>query len=314
MEEKIKEYIVKIPIYTSENITNENTLFGTTYDNMLIKAKEVINKYNSDANWQVTSENRAKTSVTGVNKIEVIDCKIGRDACLLLKTTVFKTKLIDGYYESEKSEVIFFKENDKICSNTHFVLLYPNIFNNVVYWRVFVYEDPTKTNDEVTKVAKLIMKDILSTPIRNIKEEKLLAEIKSQGIINGMEISLVSLNDNDDETPPYLHKYLVKTKVKQEKKIRLENVPSEECIKAFENIDFPKNYSKLQIRYLLNNKRVLMVTQELAENLKKAFEDSFNYSFTITESELKSSKIFDHDYIINRMSDVVNNFMSVNGN
>ena len=128
MEKKIKEYIVKVPIYTSENKTNVDTLFGSTYDNMIKEAKELIEKYNSDASWHVTSDRRAKTSVTGVNRIDFIDCNIGRDACLLLQATAYKTKLIDGYLESEDSDVIVFKENDKLCSNTHFILLYPNIF------------------------------------------------------------------------------------------------------------------------------------------------------------------------------------------
>lgn len=312
MEEKIKEYIVKVPIYTSEGKNNENSLFGTTYDNMLNEVKELILKYNSDSNWHVTSDKRAKTSVTGVNKIDVIDCCIGRDQCLLLQATAYKTKLIDGYYESEESEVIIFKENDKLCSDTHFILLYPNIFNNMVYWRVFVYEDPTKTNDEVARVAKLIMKDILKYPIRNIKEDRLLADLASQGIINGMEISFTSLNDSDDETPPYLLNYLVNTKVKQEKKIKLENIPSDECVKVYQNIDFPNTYTKKQIKYLLNNKRVLTVTQEFRENVKQAFDDSFNYSFGITETELKEARIFEKDFIIEHMTAVVNNFMSIN--
>lgn len=312
MEKKIKEYIVKVPIYTSENKTNVDTLFGSTYDNMIKEAKELIEKYNSDASWHVTSDRRAKTSVTGVNRIDFIDCNIGRDACLLLQATAYKTKLIDGYLESEDSDVIVFKENDKLCSNTHFILLYPNIFKDLAYWRVFVYEDPTKTNDEVARVARLIMKDILKTPIRNIKEDKLLADLTSQGIINGMEISFMSLDDNDDETPPYLRNYLVKANIKQEKKIKLENIPSEECIKVYENVEFPNDYKKKQIKYLLNNKRVLTVTKELNENLKDAFEDSFNYSFAITESELKNATIFTPEFILEHMTAVVNNFMSVN--
>jgi len=312
MEEKTKEYIVKVPIYTTESKSNERFLFGTTFDNMLNDVKGLITKYNSDNNWHVTSDKRAKTSVTGVNNIDVIDCNIGRDSCLLLQATAYKTKLIDGYFESEDSEVIIFKENDKLCSNTHFILLYPNRFNNLIYWRVFVYEDPTKTNDEVTRVAKLIMKEIIRCPIRNIKEDRLLADLDSQGIINGMEISFISIDDSDDETPPYLLNYLVNTKVKQEKKIKLENIPSDECVKVYQNVDFPNTYTKKQIKYLLNNKRVLTVTQEFRDNMIQAFDDSFNYSFGITETELKDAKIFETDFIIEHMTAVVNNFMSIN--
>lgn len=307
-----KEYIVKVPIYTSENIRNEDSLFGSTYDNMIQYAKESIAKYNSDDSWHVTSDKRSKTSITGVNKIDVAECSIGQDACLLLQATAYKTKLMDGYYESEESEIIIFKENDKLCSNTHFILLYPNIFKDIVYWRVFVYEDPSKTNDEVTRVAKLIMKDILKQPIRNIKEDKLLSDISEQGIISGMEISFISLNDDDDETYPYLLPYLTDSKMKKEKKIKLENIPSEECVKAYKDIGFQNSYTKKQIKYLLSNKRVLTVTQEFRNNLLQTFEDSFNYSFGISEVELKEGHIFDKDFIIDHMSGVITNFMSLN--
>ena len=311
MAEKQKNYTVKIPIYTSENIKNEKTLFGETYQSMLAGAKELIAAYNNDLNWHIASDKRSKTSITGVNKIDVTECKIGRDECLLLRATAYKTKLIDGFLENENSEIIIFRENDKLCSDTHFILLYPNRFNDVVYWRVLVYEDPTKTNDEVTRVAKLIMKEILKCPIRNIKEEKLLQDLKSQGIINGIEICLTSLYDSDDETPPYLQNFLIETKTKKEKRIKLENVPSEESIKLYEDIGFSNTYTKKQISYLLKNKRILSVTQEYRDNLKQTFEDSFNYSFGIDESQLVNAKIFESEFVIDHMTSVINNFMSI---
>lgn len=310
MADKAKEYYVKVPIYTTENIVNEKGLFGSTYDNMITAAKERVDKYNSDSTWHVTSDKRAKMSVTGINKIDYFDCNIGRDKCLLLQATAYRSKLIDGYFESEESEVIVFKENDKICSDTHFILLYPNIFNNNTYWRVFIYEDPSKTNDEVARVAKLIMKDIIGYPIRNIKEEKLLSDLREYNVIAGIEVSFISLNDTDDETPPYLAKYAVDTKIKTDKRIKLENIPTEDAIKVYENVGFENNYKKKQIRYLLNNRRVLTVTQEFYENMKQTFEDSFNYRFLVTQEQL--NVIFDRDFIIERLSDLVCNFMSLN--
>lgn len=189
-------------------------------------------------------------------------------------------------------------------------MLYPNIFNNNTYWRVFIYEDPSKTNDEVARVAKLIMKDIIGYPIRNIKEEKLLSDLREYNVIAGIEVSFISLNDTDDETPPYLAKYAVDTKIKTDKRIKLENIPTEDAIKVYENVGFENNYKKKQIRYLLNNRRVLTVTQEFYENMKQTFEDSFNYRFLVTQEQL--NVIFDRDFIIEKLSDLVCNFMSLN--
>ncbi len=306
MADKTKVYQIKVPIYTSNNIPNEHKLFGDTYVEMLESAKLSIEKYNNDPQWHVTSDKRAKTNIMGINQIKAIDCSIGSDKCLLLRATVYKTNLIDGYYEGENSDIIIFKENDKLCSNTHFLLLYPNIFFNedntsTVYWRVFVYEDPSKSNDEVTRVAKLIMKEIIKCPIRCIKEKKLMADLKAQHIINGIEMTLTSLVDNDDDTPPYLQEYIVDCHMKKVKKIKLENIPSDNAIKTYFDTDFCHTYTKRQIQYLLANKRVLTVTQEFKENLKQTFEDSFNYSFEITEQELKNGDIFKTNFIVQHM-------------
>lgn len=312
LTEKIKEYKIKIPVYVSDNIDDEKHLFGSTFSNMLTHAKELIDKYNNTSDWHITSDRRSKTSVTGVNKIDYFDFKIGDDDCLLLQATAYKTNLVDGYLEGEDNDIILFKENDKLCSNTHFILLYPNIFSttinkNVVYWRIFVYEDPTKSNDEVTKVAKLIMREVIKCPIKNIKEDKLLSDLKNEKIIESIEIKFLSFNDDGiDDTPPYLKNYIIENKLKKERNIKLENVNSVDAIKVFENTELPDSFNKRQVQFLMKNKRVLTVTQEFYENLKIAFDDSFNYSFTINEDELQN--VFEKDFIINKMKEVISNF------
>lgn len=310
--DKIKEYKIKIPVYVSDNVEDEQHLFGSTYSNMISQAKELIDKYNNSPTWHITSDKRAKTSITGVNKIDYFDIKIGNDDCLLLQATAYKTNLKDGYLEGENSDVIFFKENDKLCSDTHFVLLYPNIFpsendKNIVYWRIFVYEDPTKTNDEVTKVAKLIMREVIKCPIKNIKEDKLLSDLKNENIIEGIEITFLSFNDDGiDDTPPYIVPYIVKNKLKRERKIFLENVKSEDAVRIYENEEFKKDFNKRQVQFLMKNKRVLTVTEEYYDNLKNAFDDSFNYTITINADELQG--IFEQEFIKSKMLEVIKNF------
>lgn len=312
LAEKIKEYKIKIPVYVSDNIDDEKHLFGSTFSDMLTNAKELIDRYNNTPDWHITSDRRSKTSVTGVNKIDYFDYKIGDDDCLLLQATAYKTNLVDGYLEGEDNDIILFKENDKLCSNTHFILLYPNIFSkinnkNVVYWRIFVYEDPTKSNDEVTKVAKLIMREVVKCPIKNIKEDKLLSDLKNEKIIESIEIKFLSFNDDGiDDTPPYLKNYIIENKSKKERNIKLENVNSVDAIKVFDNTELPDSFNKRQVQFLMKNKRVLTVTQEYYENLKIAFDDSFNYSFTINEDELQN--VFEKDFIINKMKEVISNF------
>jgi len=318
---KEKEYNIKVPVFlTDEKETSEEKdLFGNTMSSQMISiVKEQIKSYNNNRNQHVTSDKRSKTSVTGVNKIEFTDCKIHGTECLLLQVTAYRTKLYDGYYQgSEDESIIVFKENDKLCSDTHFILLYPK-FSGIkspykVFWYILVYEDPSKNNEEVTRVAKLIMKDIFKYPIRNIKEPSLLETLKKYELINQIEISLSSITEDDTEVDVYLQNYKYTCKFKKEKKMLFENVPADIAEKVFNDDNFIQEaYSKKQVKFLLANKQVLTMTKEYRENLKRTLEDSFNYSFPVTQEEIKNDSIFKKDFIVEKLGDVLQNFLSIN--
>ncbi len=324
------EYRVKVPVYVTGNLERieDDLLFSpTTCDSLISEVKDVIVNYNNRGQ-KVAKSNRRKSSIIGVQSIMVHVCSYDEDKCLLLQATVFKTNLIDGYYkrandsdiveEEDGNSVFVFQQNDKLCSSTHFILLYPSVFSvenrTIIYWRVFVYEDPTKSNEEVTHVAKMIMKDILKTPIKNIKEEKLLNDLKDAKCVSNVELTFYAFNDIDDETPPYLQEYNYSGKIKKEKKYKLDNMSSEDAIKAYNDEDMGA-YTKKVIKYTLPNRRVLSVSMtEFKDNIHRAIEDSFNYFFTVTGDDLNSGRIFDIDFIRTHIQAVFTNFMSLNRN
>ena len=317
-DNKNKEYSIKIPVFLTDERESVETLFGTTIcSDMVTIVKEQIGKYNSDTNWHVTSDKRSKTSVTGVNKIDCTDCKIQGSDCLLLQITAYRTKLYDGYYQGhDENNIIIFKENDKLCSNTHFILLYPKLVGikspYKLFWYVLVYEDPSKNNEEVTRVAKLIMKDVFKYPIRNIKEPSLLNTLKENKVINQVEISLSSVTEDDNEIEVYLQDYKYVSKLKKEKKILLENIPADIAEKIYQDEDFKLNYNRKQVKYHLMNKQVLTMTAEYSENLKRTLEDSFNYAFSVTEEQIKNDEIFKEEFILEKLEGVLSNFLSLN--
>lgn len=314
-------YKIKIPVYVSEKIeqNEEGTIFPTTIDSLIENAKSLINEYNSNPNLTLTSHKRSKTTTIGIKSIEIKDISFGDDKCLLLKVTAFKTNLIDGYYQSanEHEKEIRFKERDKICSDTYFFILYPllNIRseNNLlydIYWHIFIYEDPSKDNNEMKQIAKLIMNNIMKTPIKNIKPEKMIADIKKYGLISEVEINLSVITDNDEGVPQYVQKYKFESKLKKEKKIKLSNMNADDAINALKDSSFTKHYSRRQLKFITNNKRVFSVIQEFNNNLSSTLEDSFNYSIDVTEEEIKNGDIFKTKNIKQNVESIFAKYMS----
>lgn len=321
MADNKKGYQIKIPVFVSEKkeMDDSGAVFPTTTDSLLEDVKVLINSYNSNPNLTLTSDKRSKTTTIGIKSIDIEDISFGDDKCLLLRVTAFKTNLIDGYYQSanEDEKEIRFKERDKICSDTYFFILYPliniRVDNNLrydIYWHIFIYEDPSKTNDEMTRIAKLIMRKIIKSPIKNIKSEKMIADIKKYGLISEVEINLSVIGDDDEGVPDYIQNYKFESKLKKEKIIKLTNMSADDAISAYEDSSFTLNYSKRQLKFITHNKRVFSVVQEFKDKISSALEDSFNYSIDVTEEEIKNGNIFKTETIKQNVEGIFTRYMS----
>ncbi len=321
MAENKKGYQIKVPVYVSEKMERDNNgaIFPTSNETLIEDAKVLISAYNSNPNITLTSDKRNKTTTIGIKSIDVEDLFFNSDKCLLLKVTAFKTNLIDGYYQSanEEEKEIRFKERDKICSDTYFFILYPllniqaeNGLKIDVYWHIFIYEDPSKTNDEMARIARLIMSKIMKAPIKNIKSEKMLADIRKYNLISEVEISLSVIADDDEGVPEYIQNYQFSSKLKKEKKIKLSNMSADDAISAFEDESFTNNYSKRQLRFITHNKRVFSVVQEFKDKISLALEDSFNYSIDVSEEDIKNGNIFKTETIKQNVEGIFTRYMS----
>lgn len=281
--------------------------------------QSLINIYNRDGIEQITSDRRAKTTIIGIQNIEPSDIQFGDDKCLLLRVTAYKTNLLDGYYQrASDGESHRFEEHDKLCSDTYFFILYPLISQDVIknkiniYWHIFIYEDPSKTSDEMVRIARLIMANIIKVPIKNIKSDKMLADIKKYRLISEVEITMSAFNDADDnDTPLYLQNYSFKSSLKREKKIKVNNMQVDDAISAFEDTSFTENYSKRQLKFTTHNKRVFSMIQEFKDQLHATLEDSFNYSIDVDEADIKSGAIFTVDKIIKNVEGIFTRYMAV---
>ena len=244
--------------------------------------------------------------------------QFNEDACLLLKVTAYKTNLIDGYLQSDtlKENQLRFKQNDKLCSDTYFYILYPTIARDIekekvtAYWHIFIYEDPSKENADMTSIARLIMRSIMKVPIKNIKSDKMLAELKKYKLISSIEIVLSSISDDSEGVPKYLQNYTCSNKLRQERKITFENVNIDDAIKAFEDDSFTKDFTKRQIRFITHNKRVFSMLQEYREKLSSTLDDSFNYSIEVDEKDVKNGGIFETERIKKNVEGIFSRYLA----
>lgn len=321
MKASSKGYQIKVPVYVSEKMERDNNgaIFPTSSSSLIDDAKALIRTYNSNPEAILTSNKRNKTTTIGIKSIDVEEISFNEDPCLLLRVTAYKTNLIDGYYQSasEEGRQIRFKEQDKICSDTYCFILYPLLNTQIedglkidVYWHIFIYEDPSKTNEEMARIARLIMGKILKTPIKNIKSEKMLADIKKYGLISEVEISLSVEEDDDKGIPEYIKNYQFSSTLKQEKKIKLSNMSADDAISAFEDESFAKHFSKRQLKFVTHNKRVFSVVQEFKDKMSSALEDSFNYSIDVNEEDIKDGSIFKTEIIQRNVAGIFTRYMS----
>lgn len=314
MAKKAKVYTVKVPVYTSEMIENPQDMFGgITYDEMVSYINIKINNFNN-ANIPLVFENRNKTRRTVIDNITTTSHNLDSIPGVLLRISAYGTNFYDGYIETERK--IKFKKNYKIGSDTNFVFIYPVIkgLKSSKYTRYFIiliYEDPTKSNDEIAKVAKNVLNKILEIPVANIKIPTLLEELRELRIIPKLQVKYSAIYNEENEVDVKYQEYQVGGKFKKQKEDYFQNMPFdkiEDLLKEEDKDGYQKKETKLSV-----GKKDYIITKELInearENLKEVGEKVFNASTTITPEEL-DEKFDDPDFIISKLTPILGNYLS----
>ena len=103
----------------------------------------------------------------------------------------------------------------------------------------------------MVQIGRAIMKKILKTPIKNIKSDKLIEDLKQHPYAD-VEITLLSFDEDEtDGVPSYVKDYVYTYKLKREKKIVLSGMKIDDALEIYNDMaDFNKdNYSKLQFKF-----------------------------------------------------------------
>lgn len=311
-QEKPKIYNIKIPVYTTSMMDQEECMFErVSYPEMIQFLKNRLSKFT----FPISSDNRNKTKKTVVSKITPKEVYIGDIPALLLQINAFNTNLYDGYFEG--SEKIRITRDNKIGSDSNYVMFYPRIGGltekkYTCYFLMLVYEDPTKDSGEVSRLAKIVASKILNVPVQNIKLPMILQELKSIGEIPELSVKYYSITEAENNVDIKYASYLDRTKLKKEEFRNFKNMPFETMQEMIADTSEDGNYQKKEIS-IFHGKREYKISKQLiseaGEELSETAEKIFNATSAITHKELEE-KLHVLDFIIDKMSAVISNYIS----
>ncbi|MBE7686506.1 hypothetical protein F7647_10640 [Tenacibaculum piscium] len=315
MSKKEKSYKIKVPVYSSELLENVKGLFGGhSYNDMINYLDDKLNNY-TQKKPKLSRKKRNKVKEIEIQNIEKIEGFIGEIPIRLFKISAYNTNLIDGYVETK--EKITLTKNDKLGSDTNFMLLYPKIIglneNEYQYqWKILLYEDPTKENRELVSICKIVLEKVFEIKICNIKLDRVLKILKEKKVISELTMQFNSQSNDENEVETKLRKYLVNANLK---KIRYENfrdVPFNKVEEIISDKNYESEYQKRTIKFLFNKKEIKLTNefQEAKEIIKETVEEIFNSEIIIHESEIES--LFDTEFILEKLSPIIQEYLSEN--
>lgn len=310
-ENKEKTYLIKMPVYTTTMIEQEDGFFGkVTYQDMIQMVKGKIESFKGF----IESSNRNKTKKTVIESVTCEDVNIGEIPALLLQISAYKTNMYDGYFEA--TEKIQISKDNKLGNDHNYVLLYPRITGYTertytCYFLMLVYEDPNKDNGEVCKIAKILANRILEIPIENIKLPMILKELSSLDTIPELEIKYHGIYESENDVDVKYVEYLTKRKSEKKKEYLFKNMPKsvmEQLLKDdLDSEEFTKKETKITV-----GKKEIRISRELvneaSQEIKETAEKIYNASSAIVQSEL--GKVFDKDFMIEKLTAVISNYLS----
>lgn len=314
MAKKPKSYDIKVPVFTTEIFEKPKDMFGgISYEHMNSFIEKKIEQFSQNSN-QLTYENRNKTKKTVINDIKTHYCETDAKA-VLLQVTAYSTNHYDGYLEAE--EKIPFKKNHKIGSETNFIMLYPIITgidsnNYSHHFLVLVYEDPTKSDDEILKLTKQLLNKVLTIPIANIKLPTVLDELRKYGTIPELQMRYSAINYDEQGVDASYLEFLTDGNLSKIKVHKFKDMPFdkiEQIIESPNDDDFQKKVAKLTI-----GKKEYKITKEMIneakDELKLSVEKVFNMRTTITHEEMDN--IHEINFIFSKLFPILENY-STNG-
>ncbi len=310
-QEQEKEYIVKVPVYT----TKPKIVNSISYNEAIDRLKKDIDNYNKKGE-KTKSDKRNKTKIKEIDHIDYFDSFLEKTPVLLVKITANDINLWDGFLQTETR--INFKRDFKLGSENNFILFYPNFIGIDIKklkmnWFCLIYEDPNKENDEIIKCAKIVLRQVLNLSIQNIKHIDVLNELKKAKTLSELSIKLRGVKFDENDVDAKYMEYLVDWRLKKEKEDKFEKIPSELAQEIIEEEYDHNEYQKKEAKFKIGKKEYKITTAQIndaAEQIRNTAEAIFTDSCVVYESEL--NKLYNTDFILEKLTPILINYLSSN--
>lgn len=224
--------------------------------------------------------------------------------------------MCDGFLQAgTKIEI---KEDYKLGSDNIFVLLYPNLIGNDpdnyrYQWLIFVYEDPSKENEDIVNTAKLVAKKVLGLSLANIKLKDVLSDLKmSKKVLPELQVSLSAMSNKLNLVDPKYESFQVSGKSQKVKVDVFKEIPIDCSSDLIEDCLSDKDYDCRSVKMIVGKREYKIVSKGMLKDAKnvlsRATEEIFNTSINVSQSDM--SKIFEEDFIITKLTPVLHSYLS----
>lgn len=252
---------------------------------------------------------RARRKV--IKNISTSQFMIGPTPVVELEIEEYKCGLSDLYLDEGNQVPHDITDTDKLGSKQNYALLYPFVQdNNGVYenrWLVIIYDTPDKVSEDIVNTVKCVVSNIFEFPFRYIIP---------RDFVNGNRIPKVevqfSVLENGEDQNVSLRNYIVSNKVKKQKVVIYEDVPTDEATELLN--DNREGWKKKVVKIFKskdNDRAYQKYVYDTNDNgvLKQAYASKFSYSHQLEEGDNVYDLMFRRACYI----EVINNYLSNGG-
>lgn len=288
-------------------------LFGKiTYPELINWIRRKIDEYNSFPISKVLTKDKPKTIV--VNNVSYTEHNLGNTPCLLLSISAFSTNMANKYFEGETK--IQITPNNKIGSEDNYVLLYPRIVGlnsneYSYYFLMLVYEDPDKDKGEVSRLAKMVAKNVLGMPVENVKLPTILKELEEMGNVSELQIHYTCVGEPESGVGVEYAQYLIKSSLTRKKARNFQDLPFCIAQDLLNDTSDDEDYTSKNTTIRVGKKeyKIKREVDEARELLKETAEKIYNATTSISKEEYQQ-KLYDQSFMLDKINGVLRNYLS----
>lgn len=317
MPEGINFKTIKVPVFRTMIEEEEINLFFINREEMVERVCETIQKYNCSNTKKIVIENSGKNYINEIVQITAEKKDMHGSPVVFIQMSAHKTNLGDGYIETSKK--IPMTKDVKIGSDHYYIVMYPTAIKGRTkfkhHWNIFLYDDPNKDSMEFIKMTKEMIKEVLKLKIRNLKKKDFYEEISNYSVFNNITANFQTVEHINDQYDAHFKDYIASGQILSKKTFELKNLPHATFLEMLNSED--DMTIKRRTFNIFAGKKEYKISQNIKKDYQRAkekysllIESLFNESISVSEEEYSSNKIYEKDFVVEKLEGVVANYMS----